>query len=576
MHWRSPWISLVALTFLLSEGAPLALGHTFNYRRKITIEADYVAGTSGSLTDFPVLINITSDNNLRTAANGGHVQDAEGDDIIFRDSTGRVQLDHEIETYVASTGQLIAWVRIPTLSKSTDTDIYIYYGNDDITTSLENVGGVWDSYYKGVWHLKEETAGTGTTDLYKDSSGNANHGDDYISDTGRSGQIGYGKTFDASDDYVTIPDHDDLDVGNTFTISAWVNTATGVRQGIASKFTNGGSYPGYAMSIKGGGSGTGLPALWTDGNFGGNWQRASTRVDDDASAWNHVAVSVSSGSVTFYTDGASDGTTTASATANAEALLLGREHAGYTFNGSIDEIRISKGIARTGDWIQTCYNNQKNPSTFYSIGDEEGPGAPTAVTLMGLTATWRGSSILIEWETSSEIDTLGFQISRSSSARGPFARITGSMVPGHLASLRSQRYRYEDVNVLRGRPHCYKLESIDLLGESTLYGPVCAQGSGEPWFIRGDADGDGLLGMGDIVRSLRYQMALDPQPPCLKAADSNDDGRIDWADPIFSANHLFAGGSAPPPPSPSCGPDPTVDELPCEVHLPCDQSRAAK
>ena len=45
-------------------------------------------------------------------------------------------------------------------------------------------------------------------------------------------------------------------------------------------------------------------------------------------------------------------------------------------NGSIDEARVTK-IARSVGWLSTEYNNQNNPSTFYSVGSEESqPGCP--------------------------------------------------------------------------------------------------------------------------------------------------------------------------------------------------------
>jgi hypothetical protein len=73
----------------------LGNGSVYSYRKKITIDKDKVSG-SADLTSFPVLINITGDPDLRTTANGGHVQDADGDDIIFRASDGTTQLDHEL------------------------------------------------------------------------------------------------------------------------------------------------------------------------------------------------------------------------------------------------------------------------------------------------------------------------------------------------------------------------------------------------------------------------------------------------------------------------------------------------
>ena len=52
-------------------------------------------------------------------------------------------------------GTLFAWVRIPTLKVGADTIIYMYYGNSTITSPTANPTAVWDSNYKGVWHLKE-------------------------------------------------------------------------------------------------------------------------------------------------------------------------------------------------------------------------------------------------------------------------------------------------------------------------------------------------------------------------------------------------------------------------------------
>ena len=52
-----------------------------------------------------------------------------------------------------STGQFIAWVQVPAVSHTTDTVIYLFYGNASIVTSQENKAGVWDAGYKAVYHL---------------------------------------------------------------------------------------------------------------------------------------------------------------------------------------------------------------------------------------------------------------------------------------------------------------------------------------------------------------------------------------------------------------------------------------
>ncbi|MBA7688021.1 hypothetical protein ES703_96495 [subsurface metagenome] len=124
--------------------APTSVTHTadgqcvFAYRRPITIQASQVSGTADH-TDFPVVISL-SGTWLRTSTadpTNGHVENANGYDIIFRASDGKNQLDHEIEDYdgSASEGTLVAWVRIPTLDYNDNTVIYMLYGNSCIDTS---------------------------------------------------------------------------------------------------------------------------------------------------------------------------------------------------------------------------------------------------------------------------------------------------------------------------------------------------------------------------------------------------------------------------------------------------------
>jgi len=67
-------------------------------------------------------------------------------------------LDYEIDNYNPVTGTAGYWVRIPTLSHTIDTIIYMWYGNSTVTVSQENKPGVWSNGYVNVWHF-----GNGTT-----------------------------------------------------------------------------------------------------------------------------------------------------------------------------------------------------------------------------------------------------------------------------------------------------------------------------------------------------------------------------------------------------------------------------
>lgn len=83
-------------------------------------------------------------------------------------------------------------------------------------------------------------------------------------------------------------------------------------------------------------------------------------------------------------------------------------------------------------------------------------------------------------------------------------------------------------------------------------------------FLRGDADGDGVLGLSDGTRIQSYLGGTAPAPLCLDAADANDDGTIDVTDAVRIYDYLFGAGSPPAAPFPTAGSDPTADDLGCD------------
>ena len=83
---------------------------SWNNRKAIIIDHTKVSGSS-NLSNFPVLVSVT-DANLKTTANGGNVGKSDGTDILFTSSDGATKLAHELDSYNASTGQLIAWVSV--------------------------------------------------------------------------------------------------------------------------------------------------------------------------------------------------------------------------------------------------------------------------------------------------------------------------------------------------------------------------------------------------------------------------------------------------------------------------------
>jgi parallel beta-helix repeat protein len=112
---------------------------SWSYRRVITLQ-----GGASELTDFPYYIHLSDTT---------HIQD-DGDDLRFLD--GLTELKYEIERFETSDADI--WLKIPVLPAN-GKNIFLYYGNSD-ASSGENKTGVWDSNYKGVWHMPDSNTTT--------------------------------------------------------------------------------------------------------------------------------------------------------------------------------------------------------------------------------------------------------------------------------------------------------------------------------------------------------------------------------------------------------------------------------
>jgi hypothetical protein len=215
-HWAAAGVSVKpcgSTTTSTSTPAPGWYDCAWNYRQSITIDRTKV---TGSLTNFPVLISLASDPDLSSHAR------ADGNDIVFTASDGTTKLPHEIENYTPSSGALIAWVKVPSISNVTNTDIYMYYGNSTMP-SQQNVTAVWINGYVGVWHLNNSFA---------DSTGHGhtlvNHGT-----INAPGQLVYGRYFDGTDSINITDSGSDgvLGAQPTITVSGWANIDSSVGAG---------------------------------------------------------------------------------------------------------------------------------------------------------------------------------------------------------------------------------------------------------------------------------------------------------------------------------------------------------
>ena len=84
-----------------------------------------------------------------------------------------------------------------------------------------------------------------------------------------------------------------------------------------------------------------------------------------------------------------------------------------------------------------------------------------------------------------------------------------------------------------------------------------------PNFLRGDASGDGNVGIDDSIRMLEQLFGDDPPPVCLPAVDANGDGIWDVGDAIYLLEFIMADGLPPGHPFPACGFAPDCPSAAC-------------
>lgn len=325
----------------------------WEYRKQITIDHDMV---DGDLSNFPVLFNIT-DSDVKN-----HVQ-VDFDDVLFTSDVD-VLFNHQIERYDYSSGNMLVWVNISSLSGSVDTDIYMYYGNPSCSNQ-ENVSGVWDNGFRGVYHLNESTGNGG-----KDSTVN-NYDGIPVGLVGEvSGVIGYASDFDKNiNDRVVLP----FEYGSSgeYTIEMWVVTSGDVNaEQFLYCYDDVGQDVYTFLTLKSGD----LSAFTYDGV--GNYVTKSSISTD--TVYYIVMTAKESDNLRLYVDGSYVGQAGIGSffdyVIEDQNYIGSRSYAGgLSFDGFIDEVRISN-INRSYGYVKTSFDNVNNDSVgdgFFVLGTEQ-------------------------------------------------------------------------------------------------------------------------------------------------------------------------------------------------------------
>jgi hypothetical protein len=242
----------------------------------------------------------------------------------------------------------------------------MYYGHMD-SCEQQHPEKTWDAEYKGIWHMNQAS---GTI-----IESTANHHDGTVSSMlyQAAGKIGYGIEDDGTG-YVDFGDQDDYET-QSITYEVWSfhdNSAQDLDGGLA-KGRIFGAGSAFSVQLNWHLGVTTFQCEFTDGS-----ENYYQDFNTDLTTWNYFV-----GTHDDYTDTTSlfiNGDLKGSQTKAGKTIdygqsqnnfkLGGRDGGIYSFDGRVDEVRISN-IERSSEWIRTCYQNQNFPSDFISVGFEE-------------------------------------------------------------------------------------------------------------------------------------------------------------------------------------------------------------
>ncbi len=330
------------------------------YRKTITIHASRVVDDE---SNFAVAILQPADPQLQAQAQSN------GDDLLFTADDGTTKLSHEIEVYNPTTGALVIWVSVPLLSSSTDTLLYLYYGNP-AATNQQSPPDVWDGQFTGVYHL----VGDGSAP-FGDSSGSGNHATagNFSGDLTVGGKLGPGQALNGTNQYVEIPagatsGHDH------FTYCLWVSTSENGSDGTYWQRPSlfGQSIAGYGTDDFGMTTNNGVLGMWTGLESGDDDNISSETINDQV--WHRVCAVNDGNDIRLHLDNLGSVLSVPSGgSVNSQAFWLGGragEGGGDFHEGHYDELQISS-TNRTNGWLETSYLNQAQPLSFYTVGNEQ-------------------------------------------------------------------------------------------------------------------------------------------------------------------------------------------------------------
>jgi hypothetical protein len=339
----------------------------YGYRRRIVLPAP--TADQMTVNDTVVLFAEEADW-LRTVANGGKVASPEGADLRFELTDGG-KLDHEIEHYDPLAGKLIAWIRLPNWTLSSQLQLIVYYGNSSLTGSEANPAGVWQGYL-ARWRLPVGSDATGS-------------GRDLVADNVLAGELlGSAASLDGTG-RLTLASTSWLDGLSTLTVQALVKPdATMVGSSVRILAQGGaaaaaGITLGYAAETGTGATNVVYAAVGSTDGEAATFSRADRQTSDRQlihARWQ------SSDAPQLYLNGSRATPSSSQPRSGVTQSIDGPLEVGRDWVGLIDEVRITDRVLPAA-WIAAEAHNMLAPELSYGLGQEEttASAAPSVVAV---------------------------------------------------------------------------------------------------------------------------------------------------------------------------------------------------
>lgn len=340
----------------------------FGYYKSVTMAA--AQSGSANSTDWPLAICLdgnvqAADADLKTVANGGYVQNSSGYDIRpYADIGLTTPLTFELVLYTATTGVLEMHVKIPTLSFTVDTVIYLAFGDAGISTDGSSTG-TWSANFELVHHYPN-----GSSLTTADSTSHGNNGT-AVGATAIAGQMDGGANFNGTTNYISTAANFNA---TSQTWSVWVNISAFGAGAISSRrIVHQSDLAGlHETNLVAGQPGGNNRIVWYGYAVAG-YQFNFDNGSNLSTSTNYLIHGTFDGAnANLYINGALANTSAqAGAIGNATSpLFIGRINAvsadGY-YSGKLDEVRLASD-AKPASWCLADYNSQKVSSNFITWG----------------------------------------------------------------------------------------------------------------------------------------------------------------------------------------------------------------